>query len=101
MEELKLLIDRTIELVNLMTDMFYQQKNNEAMNLMNTVLDSVMAISAMLPQVETLEEAESNKLLKVLEEAVVAMENKDYVLLADILKYDMIDVLELYSNKIG
>jgi len=81
-------IEEVINLTDDMCELFYQQKNEEALGKMNIFLNNVVAISG------SLSDEDGQKVLGVLTEALNAMEAKDYVLLADILKYDMIDVLK-------
>ncbi|MBE5938091.1 MAG: hypothetical protein E7265_08690 [Lachnospiraceae bacterium] len=81
-------IGEVINLTDDMCELFYQQKNEEALGKMNIFLNNVVAISG------SLSDEDGQKVLGVLTEALNAMEAKDYVLLADILKYDMIDVLK-------
>ena len=81
-------IEEVINLTDDMCELFYQQKNEEALGKMNIFLNNVVAISG------ALSDEDGQKVLGVLTEALNAMEAKDYVLLADILKYDMIDVLK-------
>ena len=100
MENIHEIIDVTIDMINTMTELFYQQKTNEAIAGMNALLDSILIISEVIAKNDGIMEEEKSKLVLVLNAALEAMQQADYVLLADILKYDMNDVLIDYKNMI-
>jgi len=98
MDEIIVVIDKLEENINKMTEYFYQNNNQNALSLMPAILDDVMKVSITLDTKEGVVEEDKAGLVKILSEALKAMEEGDYVLLADILQYDMIDILEKFKN---
>lgn len=98
MDELKELLDRLIDDIGNMTELFYQHKNKEALDHMDSVLDKISVISSQIAD----DEAYQNEMhiLEILVEALSAFEAKDYILLSDILSYDMIEELEKIKEKL-
>lgn len=97
MDQTIVLIDKVSELVKAISELFYQQKNQEALAAMPGLLDGIMNLSALISEKEGISEESKKELVKVMGDSLVAMENKDYVLLADILQYDMIETLDGYK----
>lgn len=100
MENVQSIIDNAISVIDEMTELFYQQKKNDALAKMNVVLDNILRVSEAVAPTEGITEEGKQRIVIVLGEAVKAMESKDYVLLADILKYDMIDILNEYKQSL-
>ena len=98
MNQIIALIDVAVGKINAMTEFFYQQKNQEALLEMSGILDAILAVSGAIMPLENIGEEDKKKAVNVLGEAMKAMEEKDYVLLADIMRYDMIDTLEIYKK---
>ena len=82
MDELKNKIEET-------TDLFYQQKVNEAYESFIQLLPQISVFAESLSEEEKREE-----LLGVLAPALEALEQKDSILLADILQYELLEILE-------
>lgn len=98
MENTQNVIDSAISVIDDMTELFYQQKKNEALAKMNDVLDNILKVNDTIAQINDISDEDRQRLVVILGEAVKAMESKDYVLLADILKYDMTDILNEYKQ---
>ncbi len=97
MDQTIVYIDKVSELVKAISELFYQQKNKEALAAMPSLLDGIMNLTTMIAEKEGISEESTQELVKVMGESLVAMEKKDYVLLADILQYDMIETLDRYK----
>ena len=80
------------------TALFYQNNNQQALESMPVLLDNIIKMTSVLDVNENVSEDDKNELVKVLTEALKAMEERDYVLLADVLQYDMMDVLNKFKN---
>lgn len=97
MSELKQTLVRIISETEEITDLFYKQKNKESYAKLDSYLLHLMKTIEMLFTYQS-EHNENNIDLniinKYLTEALKAMEEKDTVLLADILKYDILIVLK-------
>lgn len=70
------------------TEMFYQQKSKEGYEKLQVLLAD---ISLYVSGVQ--DEEQQQELLETLTEALDAMEQKDTTLLADILKYELLEKL--------
>lgn len=85
----------------MITEFFYQNNNQEALVCMPELLDGILKMAGILETLENISEEDKQEFVKILTEALKAMEEKDYVLLADILQYDMIDKIEKIRNMFG
>ncbi len=96
MERLRETLPEILKNIEQITESFYQQKNNEGYQKLIEVIDSLSQVSAYLAGLEqTTEIVEKNKaLLDSLNEATEALINKDSILLADIFKYDVAEILK-------
>jgi len=96
MENIKITIDEVLRNIEQMADKFYQQKQNEGYSLLVPTIDTLVHITDYLSNVDqTNQISEYNILImNLLKDASEALINKDGVLLADILKYDISDVLK-------
>lgn len=95
--DIKKLVSDTIDIINKMTELFYQQKNKEAMKIMDNVLNCLVEVSNHVAEREMSQNG--NNILAILANSLKAYEEKDYVLLADILRYDMVDELLMIQKK--
>ena len=101
MSDIITMIDRTKDSTGVITELLYQQKTSEALESINSMLNDITELSVALSSMEVIAEDDKKRLVMVLGDALAAMEKKDYVLLADILQYDMIDLLDEYRSVIG
>ena len=85
MEEVSQLIDNLIKI----TDYLYQENIQVAYRLLYLVLPSLDQFISQIEQDEK-KDILKEKLLQALE----AMEKKDYILLADILQYEVVEQLQ-------
>lgn len=99
MEENKAYINQAITQINNMTELLYQEQVQEALALMSGILDSIIRISEIVMPVAQIDEEDKKKVIESLGSAMNAMEQKDYVLLADVMHYDMIELLEKFREK--
>lgn len=78
-----------LEVLNKITELLYQEKSNEAYGLL------IKCLPIMAEYIGAIEDVEVQcEVMNSLTEAVTAMEENDYTLLADILQYDVIEKLE-------
>lgn len=93
---MKVIIDIINEMINLVTDDFYRQKENEGYKQLNELILTLIEFNNEL-SLETKYDKEISELKRILGEALSALEKKDTVLLADILEYDLKELLESIS----
>lgn len=89
--------------ISAVTDYFYQQKMSEAYQGMELLLASLTSMVANLSSYQKEQKEFSYKqqdLLKILKEAMQALEEKDAVLLADILEYELKAFLESLESQL-
>lgn len=89
METLKDKIKEVIELIQVTTDSFYQQKDNHGYNTLNIMLGRLMNVIDELNQIKEEIEFDKNQFNENLRETLNALENKDTVLLSDLLVYEV------------
>lgn len=96
MNELKERINILIESMTEVTELFYQQKNKEGytkfsmtIELIASIVENIFLYKKDNPDIEINE----NEITESLRNAMQAMEEKDTVLLADILQYELIEKL--------
>lgn len=97
MENIRQKIEQTISEIDMVVELFYQQKTQEAYTQLDPVLGNMMStIEAVLAyqQEHTELEIDVNSLTEALREALSAIEEKDAILMADVLKYEVIEKLE-------
>ncbi|MBE5963193.1 MAG: hypothetical protein E7256_17735 [Lachnospiraceae bacterium] len=97
MKELKNLLERAMKEISDTTDLFYQQKDQEAFSKLNATLvitSSVMEQLFATLNTEVHPDFDQNELVSILTNAMNAMEEKDTVLLADILRYELLEQFE-------
>ncbi|MCH5267644.1 MAG: hypothetical protein J1E62_04790 [Lachnospiraceae bacterium] len=97
MAELKEQIQQIEQQIETVSELFYQQKNAEGYSQLESIIVNVAKV------VETVYTANPddaavmekiNKLTSVLQETMESMEDKDTILLADMLKYELPEVLQ-------
>ena len=94
MNNLKDVLILAITKIEEVTDLLYKQKNNEGYALLNSALINVTAAIDQLFAYKIENNSlniDENKLISNLTEAMHAMEEKDTVLLADILQYEIVE----------
>lgn len=97
MEQIKQQIQQNISEIDGVVELFYQQKTQEAYGQLDQVLGKLMAtieVAVSYQQEHTEVEIDINGLTEALKEALSAMEEKDAILMADVLKYEVIEKLE-------
>lgn len=98
MEDIKKHIKINVQGIDNVTDMFYQQKEKEAYLLLDDVLKDMMSL---VEELLICQKSEKNQtydiegLTVVLKEALSALERRDSILVADILKYEIKKKLEM------
>lgn len=93
----KKIVEDTIQVIRETTELFYQQKVNEAYKKMQDTLTSILQTVDTLHEYKCADEGFSlneERVAASLTEAMNAMEAGDTVLLADILEYDFIEYLQ-------
>lgn len=83
-----------LEVLNKITELLYQENYNDAYGVLIKCLP-IMGIY--IGEIE--DEGMQTEIMSALTEAVSAMENNDYTLLADILQYDVIEKLETLGEE--
>ena len=102
MSRQKEIIESTIEDIKDTVDLFYQQKDAEALKKFEIVIGGMM--NSMDALVEYRNDNESfefdeQRISNTLTEAMNALQDGDFVLLADILQYDFLEYMqELKDN---
>lgn len=102
MSEKKKVIENTIEALQETVDLFYQQKKNEALNKLNSVLGQLMnAVDTLFAYKSEHEEfpLDDSKVTESLKDAMNALQSGDHVLLADILQYDFLEYMQELSEQ--
>lgn len=103
MESLKDIIETAIKAIEGNARLFYQQKSQEGFAELDSTLNILMqAINQVLNYQSGKDEklADEQLLNLILTQAMKAMEDKDIVLLADILVYEINQILEECKNRI-
>lgn len=101
MAGLKENIEQTIEKITKTNECFYQQKNQEAIAVLEDTLSSIEKTVGLIYADENgKKELDLDGFMQALQEALGAMEDTDYVLMADIMQYDIIDKLEQVKNSL-
>ena len=97
MSSQKKMIADTVEEIKKAIDLFYQQKNREALNVFEKVIGKMMNAVDALFIYKTEHEGfmlDEAKIADILKEAMAALEAGDTVLMADIFQYDFIEYVE-------
>lgn len=100
MEDLKRILMQTTEGIQRVADLLYKQQNKNGMLEFNALLSKLSELVILISQMGENQEIlfDSNQYLRTLTEAMKAMEEKDNVLLADILQYDLLDQLKEFEK---
>lgn len=101
MTELKDAIDKAISTMEQTTALFYQQKNKEGYQLLDSALQDIMQAVSLISKIKTKTnqiQIEEQKLNNTLGNAMKAIEQGDTVLLSDILHFDLRSILIDYCN---
>lgn len=92
----KIQISNTVEKINNVLELFYQQKDKEAFDKFETV---ILEISKAVDELEQYKnkhcdfDVDEIKICNILTEAMNALQEKDNILMADILQYDFVEYL--------
>ena len=103
MKDLKKEIETVINDLDSIVEMFYQQKVQEAYSDFNTALGKIMEITEVVQNYTAQnsdKEINMDILLNALKETLSAMEERDVVLVADVLKYEVIEKLNDIAEQI-
>lgn len=103
MSELKKQIADTINNIQEVVDLFYQQNDKDAFQKFeNTILEMTKAIDNLyLYKNENTDfELDDENICKILRETMEALESGDNVLMADILQYDFIEYINTLLEQI-
>lgn len=103
MKDLKKEIETVINDLDSIVEMFYQQKVQEAYSELNTALGKIMEITEVVQNYTAQnsdKEINMDILLNALNETLSAMEERDVVLVADVLKYEVIEKLNDIAEQI-
>ena len=91
------LVKNTLEELKENVDLFYQQKTGEALKGFDSVLGKVLhLVDTLFSYKEEHDDfaLDEDKIKETLTEAMNALEEKDMILLADIIQYDFVEYLE-------
>lgn len=92
-----ILIDQIMAQIEQAGDLFYQHKDHEGYEILNETIGGLLELAEKLKVIarenEGIELGEQ-ELLSILNEALSALEEKDTVMLSDILQYDLMERLE-------
>lgn len=91
------LLINTLNLIHNNTELFYQQKKSEGYAMMQQTVEKITEIVNVLHNYKEVHQElpyDEVQVLSSLSEVVEAMENKDTVLLSDILEYDFVEYLQ-------
>jgi hypothetical protein len=96
MSIIKSKIDDAIQIIELNTDLFYQNKIDEGYKYLDSTLVKIsVAIEEVIKYQENSgQDIQGEKIVGILTEAMDALEKKDTLLLADILQYELKELLE-------
>lgn len=103
MNDIKERIEDTKNKIEEVTKLFYQQKASDAYEQLEIVLTLITQIVDMIYDMDinpNIREENTKVLIGALQETLQAMEDKDSVLVADILKYEVEEKLEILVTEI-
>lgn len=88
---MELILEQIIERIDRITDKFYKQEPQEGLKLLNQSLNLISnGIEQLIKECPSGEVSmEYQEIIKYLKEALIAMEERDTILLADILQYEL------------
>ncbi|MFT4144603.1 MAG: hypothetical protein QM644_09130 [Mobilitalea sp.] len=90
MEDLKVHVKDVIEGLELVCNDLYKQEQRKAYDKLNIVLGDLTEV---INEIGLIEGFDLDKLMNNLAQALNAMEELDYILLSDILKYEIVEQL--------
>lgn len=99
--ELKTKITEIMQQIDSVTELFYQQKEQEGYSALNELLPNLVAgVDAIYQYKQQHDEIpfDEQELQTALVDAMNALEEKDTVLLADVLKYDIYEKYEAVAE---
>lgn len=96
MGDIKTVLEQAVASITEVTDFFYKQQINEGYKRFQDTLDIMTAAVEELFNYKAQQgfEFDENRLVGTLKEALDAMEQKDPILMADILQYDLLEQFE-------
>lgn len=103
MEHLKISIEETIQIIENTARLFYQQRNPEGIRELDKTVNHILhTVEKILDfQNETKDRIFEDQIFNtVLAEAMKAMEQKDMVLFADIMVFEINDIFRECLNKL-
>lgn len=103
MDDLKKNIENVIHEIDDVVEMFYQQKTKDAYIQLDSVLADLLQVVDPIHAYEVEhpdDGVDSTVLTDALKETLSAMEEKDAILTADVLKYEVNEKLEMIMNAI-
>jgi hypothetical protein len=100
--EYKISIEEVLKEIEIVTESFYQQKNNIGYQKLVSLIDTLAGVADMIAELEqrALLHEKIGRFTTSLNDAVEALLNKDTILLADILRYDISDILKEVQNSV-
>lgn len=102
MENLNELIEISITKIEEVTDLFYQHKDHEGYLRLDEIIGHLMKLAEGLKEiVEEKPDINVQEFLDILTEAMNALEERDTVLLSDIMQYDLTDQLNSIREQLG
>lgn len=104
MEGLKEQVGKAVKDIDDVVEMFYQQKTQEAYLQLDPVLGQLMdTLASVITYAQEHPEAgiDVESLTEALKEALSAVEERDAILMADVLKYEVIEKLEDIAEKLS
>ena len=96
-------LEREVNEIQEQLNLFYQQKTEVALNVFSDILDKVKNVVDQLfayKEDQKLFSLDEEKIVRFLTEAMSAIEEKDYILMADILQYDLVEYIQGLINDI-
>ncbi len=90
MEDLKIHVKNVIDGLELVCNDLYKQEQRKAYDKLNIVLGD---LTELINEIGLIEGFDLDKLMSNLTQALKAMEELDYILLSDILKYEVVEQL--------
>lgn len=102
MSIIKSKIDDAIQIIEINTDLFYQNKIDEGYKYLdNTLVKISEAIEEVIKyQDSSGQDIQGERIVGILTEAMKALEMKDALLLADILQYELKEILDEVRNEL-
>lgn len=104
MTDIKKNIQERIQSMDAITELFYQQQDSKGLEVLNAELPKlVTVIDEMYLYKQEHEEIpfEDAQMNETLQQMLASLEDKDYVLLADVIKYEMIEKFQAIADGIA